>query len=127
MAPTIVTKDGKLTMVVGTPGGSRIPTAVLQVIMNVLDHKMTLQEAVDAPRIHQQWMPDITYFERNALSVDTMKLLKAKGQHLEEIEYGNHIAAILVGAPGIGRKPLGRNTLYGSIDPRLNLGTAAGY
>jgi gamma-glutamyltranspeptidase / glutathione hydrolase len=127
MSPTIVTKDGQLVMVVGTPGGSRIPTAVLQVIMNVLDHKMTLQEAVDAPRIHQQWMPDVTYFERNALSVDTMKLLAAKGQKLEEIEYGNHIAAILVGAPGIGQKPLGKNRLYGSIDPRLNLGTAAGY
>jgi len=127
MTPTIVTKDDKLVMVVGTPGGSRIPTAVLQVIINVLDHKMTLQEAVDAPRIHQQWMPDVTYYERNALSLDTMKLLADKGQKLEEIGYGNQIAAILVGAPGIGQKPLGKNTLYGSIDPRLNLGNAEGF
>ncbi len=127
MTPTIVSKDGKLVMVVGTPGGSRIPTAVLQVMINVLDHKMTLQEAVDAPRIHHQWMPDITYYERNALSADTLALLAGKGHKLEEIDYGNHIAAILVGAPSIGGKPLGKNKLYGSIDPRLNLGTAEGY
>ena len=127
MTPTIVTRDGKLVMVVGTPGGSRIPTAVLQVIVNVLDHKMTLQEAVDAPRIHQQWMPDVTYYEHNALSLDTMKLLSEKGQKLEEIGYGNQIAAILVGAPGIGQKPLGKNAFYGSIDPRLNLGNAEGF
>ena len=127
MTPTIVSKDGKLVMVVGTPGGSRIPTAVLQVMINVLDHKMTLQEAVDAPRIHHQWMPDITYYERNALSADTLALLAGKGHKLEEIEYSNHIAAILVGAPSIGGKPLGKNKLYGSIDPRLNLGAAQGY
>lgn len=127
MTPTIVSKDGKLVMVVGTPGGSRIPTAVLQVMVNVLDHKMTLQEAVDAPRIHHQWMPDVTFYERNALSADTVALLAGKGHKLEEIDYGNHIAAILVGAPSIGGKALGKNKLYGSIDPRLNLGSAQGY
>ena len=127
MTPTIVTKDDKLVMVVGTPGGSRIPSAVLQVIMNVIDYKMTLQEAVDAPRIHQQWMPDVTYYEHDALSADTMKVLANKGQALEEIGYGNQIAAILVGAPAIGRPPLGKNTLYGAIDPRLNLGDVEGY
>ena len=127
MSPTIVAKDDKLVMVVGTPGGSRIPTAVLQVMVNVLDHGMTIEEAVDAPRIHQQWMPDVTYFERHALSPDTMRLLTDKGQKLEEIDYGNHIAAILVGAPRLGGKPIGRNTLYGSIDPRINLGSVEGY
>lgn len=127
MTPTIVTKDDKLVMVVGTPGGSRIPSAVLQVIMNVIDYKMQLQEAVDAPRIHQQWMPDVTYYEHDALSADTMKVLADKGQALKEIGYGNQIAAILVGAPAIGRSPLGKNTLYGAIDPRLNLGDVEGY
>ena len=127
MSPTIIERDGKLVMVVGTPGGSRIPTGVLQVVVNTLDHKMTLQEAVDAPRIHQQWMPDVTYYERNALSPDTIKLLGEKGQKLEETDYGNHIAAILVGAPSIGGKPVGRNRLYGSIDPRINLGSAEGH
>ncbi len=127
MAPTIVTQGGRLFMVVGTPGGSRIPTGVLQTMINVIDHKMQLQEAVDAPRIHHQWLPDVIHHERNALSADTIAALKAKGHSLSEIEYGNHIAAILVGAPGLERKPLGRNTLYGSIDPRLNLGSAEGY
>ena len=127
MSPTIVTRDGKLFMVVGTPGGSRIPTGVLQVMMNVIDYRMHLQEAVDAPRIHHQWLPDVIHYERNALSADTINRLKAKGHTLSEIAYGNHIAAILVGAPGLGQAPLGRNTLYGSIDPRLNLGAAEGY
>lgn len=127
MTPTIVTKDDKLVMVVGTPGGSRIPSAVLQVMMNVIDYKMTLQEAVDAPRIHQQWMPDVTLYEHDALSADTMKVLADKGQALKEVGYGNQIAAILVGAPGIGRASLGKNTLYGAIDPRLNLGDVEGY
>ncbi len=127
MSPTIVTKGGQLVMVVGTPGGSHIPTGVLQVIMNVIDYDMTLQEAVDAPRIHQQWLPDVTYYEHYALSADTMAVLGTKGQKLEEMGYHNHIAAILVGAPGIGRKPLGRNRLYGAIDPRLNLGDVEGY
>ncbi len=127
MSPTIVTRDNKLFMVLGTPGGSRIPTGVLQVMMNVIDHKMQLQEAVDAPRIHHQWFPDVIHYERHALSADTIAALKAKGHKVSEIEYGNHIAAILVGAPGLEQRPLGRNTLYGSIDPRLNLGSVAGY
>lgn len=127
MSPTIVTRDGKLLMVVGTPGGSRIPTGVLQVMMNVIDYKMQLQEAVDAPRIHHQWLPDVIHYERNGLSADTIDRLGAMGHKLSEIEYGNHIAVILVGAPGLGQQPLGRNTLYGSIDPRLNLGAVAGY
>ncbi len=127
MTPTIVTRDGQLVMVVGTPGGSHIPTGVLEVIMNVIDYDMTLQEAVDAPRIHQQWLPDVTYYERFALSADTMAVLASKGQKLEEMGYHNHIAAILVGAPGIGQKPLGRNKLYGAIDPRLDLGDVEGY
>lgn len=127
MSPTIIERDGKLVMVVGTPGGSRIPTGVLQVVINTLDHKMTLQEAVDAPRIHQQWMPDVTYYERNALSPDTLKLLRDKGHALEETDYGNHIAAILVEAPSVGGRPVGKNRLYGSIDPRINLGSAEGY
>ena len=127
MTPTIVTRDGKLVMVIGTPGGSHIPTAVIQVISNVIDHGMTIEEANEAPRIHQQWMPDVTYHEHNALSPDTMKLLADKGQKLEEIPSWNHVAAILTEAPALGAKPLGNNKLYGSIDPRLNLGDVEGY
>jgi len=127
MTPTIVTRDGKLAMVVGTPGGSRIPSAVVQVIMNVIDYGMTMQEAVDAPRIHEQWLPDSVGYERNALSADTMAALTARGHKLEEMPYGNQIAAILVGAPAAGDKPIGKYKLYGAIDPRINTGNVGGY
>jgi len=127
MTPTIVTRDGKLAMVVGTPGGSRIPSAVIQVIMNVIDYGLTMQEAVDAPRIHEQWMPDHVGYEHDALSADTMAALEAKGHKLEEMPYGNQIAAILVGAPAAEAKPIGRNKLYGAIDPRIRTGDVGGY
>jgi gamma-glutamyltranspeptidase/glutathione hydrolase len=127
MTPTIVTKDGKLVMVVGTPGGSHIPTGVLQVMLNVIDHGMTVTEATEAPRIHAQWMPDALYYEPNALSADTMAALAARGHKLEAMGYHNQIAAILVGGPAIGKPPLGKAQLYGAIDPRLPVGTVAGY
>lgn len=127
MAPTIVTRDGKLTMVLGTPGGSRIPTAVSQVLMNVIDHGMTVQEAVNAPRLHHQWLPDEAMYERFALSADTRAALEARGHTLKEVGFQNHMAAILVGAPAINAKPAGRNRLYGAIDPRVNTGAALGH
>src|ERR1035437_2424904 len=63
MCPTIITKDGKPVLILGTPGGSRIITTVLQAILNVVDFQMNIQEAVDAPRIHHQWLPDVTNVE----------------------------------------------------------------
>ncbi len=114
-------------MVVGTPGGSHIPTGVLQVMINVLDHGMTVTEAVDAPRIHAQWLPDVIYYEAHALSADTMESLEARGHKLEAMDYGNQIAAILVGGPAVGQAPYGRDRLYGAIDPRLPTGSVAGY
>ena len=71
MSPTMVLKDGKPVMVTGSDGGSRIITVVLEAILNVIDHGMTIQEAIDAPRIHHQWIPDTVYLERFALSPDT--------------------------------------------------------
>jgi gamma-glutamyltranspeptidase/glutathione hydrolase len=127
MTPTIVTKDGKLAMVVGTPGGSRIPSAVIETISNVIDFGMTVTEAVDAPRIHHQWLPDEIGYERFGLSADTVAKLEAMGHKVVPLDYGNHVAAILVGAPAIGAKPLGDQSLYGAIDPRLNLGDVEGY
>jgi gamma-glutamyltranspeptidase / glutathione hydrolase len=82
MTPTILTKDGELFMVVGAPGGSRIITAVLQVILNVVDFGMNVQDAVDAPRFHHQWLPDRLEFERG-ISPDTLALLAAKGHKIE--------------------------------------------
>lgn len=127
MAPTIVTYGGKLLLVVGTPGGSHIPTAVLQTIVNLIDYRMTITEAVNAPRIHAQWLPDTLYHEPDALSADTRAALAARGHRLEEMDYWNQVAAILVGGPAIGKPPRGRNRLYGVIDPRLPVGSVAGY
>jgi gamma-glutamyltranspeptidase / glutathione hydrolase len=127
MSPTIVTKDGQLFMVLGTPGGSHIPTGVLQVMLNVVDHRMTITEAIDAPRIHAQWLPDMIYYEDTALSRETMAALAARGHRLEPMGYENQIAAILVGSPAIGKAARGRETLYGALDPRLPTGSVAGY
>ncbi len=127
MTPTIVTRDGKLLLVIGTPGGSHIPTAILQTMVNLIDYRMSITEAVDAPRIHAQWMPDTLYYEPNALSADTRDALAAKGHHLEVMDYWNHVAAILVGSPAVGAEPRGRYRLYGAIDPRLAVGSVAGY
>ena len=107
MSPTIVSQGDQPVMVVGTPGGSRIITAVLHTIFNVVDYGMTVMEAIDAPRFHQQWLPEATNLERFAVSPDTHKLLEAMGHQF--------------GAPSLGGKPVGAN------DPRRHTGLAAGY
>ncbi|MGE5314939.1 MAG: gamma-glutamyltransferase [Acidobacteriota bacterium] len=84
MTPTILVKDNKPFMVVGSPGGSTIITTVLQTIVNVVDFGMNISEAVNAPRIHHQWRPDVIMYERFALSSDTIEKLRAMGHHLEE-------------------------------------------
>ena len=127
MSPTIVSKDGKPVMVVGTPGGSRIITAVLHTILNVVDYGMNVQEAVDAPRFHQQWLPDVTNMETFAISPDTRKILVDMGHNLGVPQPANHMAAIVVGAPSLGGKPVGNNRFYGANDPRRNSGLALGY
>lgn len=127
MSPTIVSKEGKPVMVVGTPGGSRIITAVLQTMINAIDHGMTVQEAVDAPRFHQQWLPDVTNVETFAFSADTRKILTDMGHNLGVPQPANHLAAIIVGAPSLGGKPVAANRFYGANDPRRNTGLALGY
>jgi len=127
MSPTIVTKDGKTVMVVGTPGGSRIITATLLTILNVIDYKMNIQEAVDAPRFHQQWLPEETNLETYAVSPDTQKILESWGHKFTGPQPLNHLAAILVGAPSLGGKPVGNNRFYGANDPRRNTGLSLGY
>lgn len=127
MSPTIVTKDGKPVMVVGTPGGSRIITAVLQTMINAIDYDMNAQEAVDMPRIHQQWLPDLTNVEAYALSPDTRKILEGMGHKFGPPQPANHLAVIIAGAPSLNGKPVGNNRYYGANDPRRNSGLAAGY
>ncbi len=127
MSPTIVSKDGQAVMVVGTPGGSRIITAVLHTLLNVIDYGMTVQEAIDAPRFHQQWLPDVTSVENFALSPDTRKLLETAGHQLGPAQPANHLTAVLIGAPSLAGKPVGKNRFYGANDPRRNTGLALGY
>ena len=127
MSPTIVTKDGKVVMVVGTPGGSRIITATLLTMLNVIDYGMNIQEAVDAPRFHQQWLPEETNLETFAVSPDTQKLLESWGHKFAGPQDANHLAAILVGAPSLDGKPVGKNRFYGANDPRRNTGLSLGY
>ena len=119
MTPTIVLKEGKPFMVIGTPGGSTIMTTVLQVIVNVIDFKMTIQEAVDAPRIHHQWLPDHLMYEQRALSQDALDNLRAMGYSLRMRENTTGLAEGIL----FDRK---RGLLLGATDPR-GYGEAVGY
>ena len=84
MTPTIVEKEGKLWMVVGTPGGSTIITAVVQTILNAYEFNMGMQEAVNAPRFHHQWLPDMVIFEPKGFSDELKTVLKTKGYIINE-------------------------------------------
>jgi gamma-glutamyltranspeptidase / glutathione hydrolase len=132
MTPTLVLKDGSPVLIVGTPGGSRIITTVLEVIVNVIDHGMTLQEAVDAPRIHHQWWPDTVAAEPFALSVDTVRSLTRMGYKVVALEpWGSGNAAESIGiapAEAHAAKALGfprPALLYGAHDSRAPAGSAA--
>lgn len=127
MSPTVVSRDGKPVLVLGTPGGSRIITAVLLTMLNVIDYGMDVQEAVDAPRFHQQWLPEATNVEKFALNPDTRRILGQMGHKFSTPQPENHVAAILIGAPALGAPPVGKNRFYGAIDPRRNTGLALGY
>ena len=84
MTPTIVERDGELWMVVGTPGGSTIITAVTQTILNVYEFGLSMQEAVNAPRFHHQWLPDVITFENEGFSQSLKDSLRAKGYQINE-------------------------------------------
>lgn len=109
MTPTILEKDGELLMVVGTPGGSTIITSVYQTLLNVLEHGMSMEEAVDAGRFHHQWMPDRIFMEDGALSPAVQDSLRQMGHQLEERSSIGRVDAIL-------RQPDGK--LQGAADPR---------
>ncbi len=119
MTPTIVEKDKKLYMVLGAPGGSTIITSVLQTILNVSQFKMTMQQAVDAPRFHHQWLPDEVVFEPNAFTPDLTQKLTAKGYNINQktVPVIGKVDAILVQA---------NNTLEAGADHRGD-DTAAGF
>ncbi|MGL4286846.1 MAG: gamma-glutamyltransferase [Phreatobacter sp.] len=99
MTPTILFRDGKVAMVTGSPGGSRIITITLQTILNVVDHRMNIAEAVAAPRIHHQWQPDAIDVEQG-VSVDTLRLLAARGHRIAPRPAFGNVNAILATAQG---------------------------
>ncbi|MFM8533424.1 MAG: gamma-glutamyltransferase [Acidimicrobiia bacterium] len=118
MAPTIISKDGQLFMVTGTPGGRTIINTVLTTILNVIDYGMNAQEAVDAGRMHHQWLPDRLSIERFGFSADTIAMLKAMGHNVTE--GGNQGAAQVI---VFNQKD---NMLEGGVDRRPADGGAAG-
>ncbi|MGJ4999183.1 gamma-glutamyltransferase [Bradyrhizobium sp. HKCCYLS3077] len=115
MSPTIVLRGGKPVLVTGSPGGSRIISTVLQVIVNVLDYKMDVRQAVTAPRLHHQWMPDEVRIEKG-FADDVLADLRTRGHKIEEPMGRTSANSILVTAEG----------LVGAPDPRSKGATAAG-
>ena len=118
MAPTIVLKDGKLFLVLGSPGGPRIITTVANILMGVVDYGLDVEQAVNAPRFHHQWQPDEIDIERNGISPDTIRLLQARGHKVKEQGYWSDGECIAVD-PKTG-------DLLGAPDGR-NGGKAIGY
>ncbi|WP_303287390.1 gamma-glutamyltransferase [Marinobacter sp. SS8-8] len=117
MSPTIVKKNGRNVLVTGSPGGSRIITTTLQVILNVIDHGMNIQTAVSVPRMHHQWLPDEIRIEQG-ISSDTIRLLEERGHTVVRGSAMGAIQSIMVGKDG---------TLYGGADPRRSTSSAMGY
>lgn len=125
MSPTILAKDGRLVMVTGSPGGSRIITITLQTIVNVVDYGMTIQEAVDAPRVHQQYQPEPVDLEPDALTPAVRATLETRGYTFRDRPLWGHAESILVGAPTLGPAP-GDSRRYGANDRRAPGGAAIG-
>ncbi|HEX3036659.1 MAG TPA: gamma-glutamyltransferase [Thermodesulfobacteriota bacterium] len=116
MTPTIVMKEGKPFLVTGSPGGSRIITTVLQVIMNVIDHNMNIAATTNAVRVHHQWLPDILWFEKG-LNGDTIRLLEERGYNLMIHDaMGSTQSIMQVG-----------DFFYGASDPRMLGALTSGY
>jgi gamma-glutamyltranspeptidase/glutathione hydrolase len=116
MSPTIVKQDGKNFLVTGSPGGSRIITTTLQVIMNVIDHQLNIQSAVAAPRIHHQWLPDELRIEEG-ISPDTVRILQEKGYAVKQQAAMGAIQSI----------EIKNGLMYGAADPRRSTALAAGF
>lgn len=124
MSPTIVTRDGRLLMVTGSPGGPRIISTTVATIVNVVDFGMNVREAVDAPRVHHQWLPDQIFVEPMALSSESRALLEARGHKIEDANAWG-AAAVIVAVPDES-EPDGI-MLYGASDERRPPGAAVGH
>lgn len=119
MSPTIVAKDGKPVLVIGSPGGRTIINTVLQIVLNVIDHGMNIGQAVEAGRIHHQWLPDVTSFERWEFSPDTRQLYEMRGHRIRS-RYEQGAAMGIFIDPQTGLR-------YGAADSRSFDARAAGY
>ncbi|MDB5403520.1 MAG: gamma-glutamyltransferase [Rhodopila sp.] len=140
MAPTIVLKGdglkhGPVEMVLGSPGGPRIITAIVETILNIIDYGMDPQEAVDAPRLHHQWMPDVLYAEPFAISPDTRPLLEQMGYHIQQQKPSGAVAliasgtlggpkSIALGADSVATHAPQPDVFYGANDSRRPAGVA---
>jgi gamma-glutamyltranspeptidase/glutathione hydrolase len=118
MTPTIILKDNKPYIVIGSPGGSTIITTVLQVILNVIEHKMDIGGAVSVPRVHSQWLPDVIMTEPEAISDSVREIIISRGHKIIPYKWG-HIGS----ANGI---LINENGYYGGPDPRWE-NSAIGY
>jgi gamma-glutamyltranspeptidase/glutathione hydrolase len=118
MTPTIVLKDNKPYIVIGSPGGSTIITVVLQVIMNCIDFNMNIQQAIDIPRIHDQWLPDQIDFEKYGLTTDVKNNLIKMGYKIGEERTLGVAEGIMIDNKD--------HVIYGASDPRGS-GLAEGY
>jgi gamma-glutamyltranspeptidase/glutathione hydrolase len=116
MTPTIIEKNGKLFMVVGTPGGATIITSVFQTVLNVIEFKMDMQQAVDAKRFHHQWLPDLVEIEKGAITADEKNKLEQKGYKIADHGQIGRVDAILITKDGYyqgGADPRGDDTKAG--------------
>jgi gamma-glutamyltranspeptidase / glutathione hydrolase len=122
MTPTIILKDSKPYIIIGSPGGSQIITTVLQVVLNCIDFDMNIRDAIEAPRIHHQWMPDSIFYEKGALTEAVKKELADMGYRFWDLDTESRIIGIAEGIM-IDRK---NKIIYGASDPRGG-GLAVGY
>ncbi|MCT6879917.1 MAG: gamma-glutamyltransferase [Commensalibacter sp.] len=122
MSPTIISYQNKPFMVIGTPGGSRIPTTILSVITGVIDYNLNIQQAINLPRFHQQWKPEPIQLETNALNEAVQGALKKKGYSFETYSTWGIAEGITV-----HYDPQGKQVFHGGVDYRHEDGAAIGY
>lgn len=141
MSPTILVRDGKTVMVIGSPGGPRIITTVLETIVNTIDHGMTIAAAIAAPRVHHQWLPDKLFAEKDALGPEVAAALSHAGYQIQQRGTWSQAEGILIGGPSLAPPKSSalhildaldaphetRLRFFGAADPRGTSGAALGY
>ncbi|MGH2574886.1 MAG: gamma-glutamyltransferase, partial [Ignavibacteria bacterium] len=118
MTPTIILKDNKPFMILGSPGGGKIITTVFLTILNVIDFNMSLNEAIDSPRFHHQWLPEYLQYESGSLDSELISILVSKGHDLKQVSDFGRVDAILI--------DWDKHTYFGHSD-RRGYGKAIGY